>query len=272
MDPSFPPAAAQQPVTPSRQRFLQRMAALSIHPAARDYYVRWAEAWIKAHGNRSADTTSAFFAALGRSARLADWQFRQAVDAVRILAHDILAIPWAAAFDWHSLADQARSLAPTHRTFARESIPVSRSVGILPASLLNPAATGQVSGASQVAGASLLQTVPGAPRSVDPSTELALIIDSLRRSVRLKNHAVATEETYVHWSARFIRFCFQALGQHPADAGPPAITCMKSRYSANSRMPSARLPSPNGPPVTPCATVSPLICSSPEPTFVQSRA
>jgi len=32
-------------------------------------------------------------------------QFRQAVDAVRILAREILALPWAAAYDRQGLAD-----------------------------------------------------------------------------------------------------------------------------------------------------------------------
>lgn len=36
--------------------------------------------------------------------------------------------------------------------------------------------------------------------------------------------AMATEETYVHWNCRFIRFCFQMLGQSPQIIGPPAIT------------------------------------------------
>ena len=50
------------------------------------------------------------------------------------------------------------------------------------------------------------------------------IIDSLRREIRLKNMAVATEETYVYWNRRFIRYCHQKLGQSPQAAGPPAIT------------------------------------------------
>ena len=41
---------------------------------------------------------------------------------VRILARDILALPWAAAYDWRGLADQARSLEPDHRTLGRETI------------------------------------------------------------------------------------------------------------------------------------------------------
>ncbi|MCX6878810.1 MAG: hypothetical protein NTW21_34115 [Verrucomicrobia bacterium] len=36
-----PPAA-----TPARLNFLHRLESLAIRPAARDYYVRWAEAWI----------------------------------------------------------------------------------------------------------------------------------------------------------------------------------------------------------------------------------
>jgi hypothetical protein len=52
--------------SPARLAFLQRLEARAIRPAARDYYVRWAEAWTKAHGQRSTDTTTAFFDALGR--------------------------------------------------------------------------------------------------------------------------------------------------------------------------------------------------------------
>ena len=65
-------APAPQPASLSRQRLLQRIDALPIRPAAREYYVRWAESWIKARGNLSADVTTAFFDALGRSALLQD--------------------------------------------------------------------------------------------------------------------------------------------------------------------------------------------------------
>jgi integron integrase len=54
--------------------------------------------------------------------------------------------------------------------------------------------------------------------------ELTNLIDALRRAIRLKGHAVATEETYVYWNRRFIRFCHQKLGQAPYDAGPSAIS------------------------------------------------
>ena len=124
-----------QNISPARMKFIQHIAALPIKPAARDYYVRWAESWTKARGHQSPERTHEYFDALGRSAHLADWQFRQAVDAARVLACDVLTIPWASSFDWRGLSDQARSLEPDHRTLARESIPVaapSRSVGVSP--------------------------------------------------------------------------------------------------------------------------------------------
>ncbi len=191
--------------SPARRKFLARIASLPIKPAARDYYVHWAESWIKARGHHSPERTQAFFDALGRSASIADWQFRQALDAARILACDVLAIPWASAFNWQSLADQARSLEPDHRTLARETILVN-------------------SDPQKVAGASPLQTVPGASRSEDADTDLTNLIDALRRAVRLKGRAVATEETYVYWNRRFIRFCHHKLGQGPYAAGPSAIS------------------------------------------------
>jgi integron integrase len=197
----FSSAAIQstdQPISPARQEFIRRLATLPIKPAARDHYLRWAEAWTKARGHQSAERTQAYFDALGRAAHLADWQFRQAVDATRILACDVLTLSWALSFDWHGLSDQARSLAADHRTLAREAIPVR---AVLPT--LRPASPDQAR---------------------DAEDELREIIDALRRAIRLKNMAMATEETYIHWNSRFTRFCQQKLGQSPRIAGPPAIT------------------------------------------------
>lgn len=196
MSPPPDPEPAGQNVSDARRKFIQRLAALPIKPTARDYYVRWAESWTKARGHQSTGRTQAYFDALGRSAHVADWQFRQAVDAARILACDVLAIPWASSFDWQGLSDQARSLQPDHRTLARETIRVSAT----------------------------LPPAPAPEQTTDPVAELTRLIDSLRRIIRIKNKAVATEETYVYWNRRFIRFCFGVLGQSPQAIGPPAIT------------------------------------------------
>ena len=198
MSPLSEPDPSGQSITPTRQRFLQRLAELPIKPAAHGYYVRWAEAWNKALGHRSAERTQAFFDALGRSAHIADWQFRQAVSAVRILAREILAIPWADTFDWQGLYDQARMLESDHRTLGRETIQVRAELPAPPAGLSGP--------------------LP------ETGVEIDRIADALRRAIRLAGLAYATEKTYVHWTVRFTRFCLEYLKQTPREAVPPAIT------------------------------------------------
>jgi len=186
------------PDSPTRLLFLQRLEALSIKPTTHKYYVQWAEAWTRIRGDRSADSTTAFFDALGRSTHLFDWQFRQAVSAVRILARDILALPWAAAYDWCGLADQAKSLEHDHRTHGREAIQVRAELPAPPAE-------------------------PSGPLP-ETGTEIARIADALRRAIRLAGLAYATEQTYVHWANRFTRFCLEMLKQTPRDAVPAGIT------------------------------------------------
>ena len=205
--------------------FLARLEAEGVKPAARPHLFRWAKAWAQDTDRTDPAATTAFFEALGRQTSIADWQkhrgpevfwtqrsearrarrraappsqYRQAVDAVRILARDVLHLPWAADFDWQGLSDQARALGPGHRTLLREAKPVPAPVGQSNAADLTPP--------------------PG------EAEEIQRIDNALRRSIRLANLAVATEETYTLWSKRFTRFCFRRLGQSPATLGPPAIT------------------------------------------------
>jgi len=79
-----------QPTSELRTAFIQRLGRLPIKPKAISHYVRWAECWTKARGQKSPQRTREWFEALGRSTSIADWQLRQAVDASRILATDIL--------------------------------------------------------------------------------------------------------------------------------------------------------------------------------------
>ena len=208
--PTTPPPDGSA-ATPARLNFLQRLETHAIRPTARDYYVRWAEAWINARGNRSADTTTAYFDALGRSTHLADWQFRQAVHAVRILACEVLSLPWAPAFDWQGLADQAKSLEPSHRTLGREVIQVR---AVLP------------------------PPPPSDPNAPLPEigAETDRITEELRRAIRLGGLAYATEQTYVQWCVRFTRFCLTRLKQTPQAGGTGAITAYLDYLALESRV------------------------------------
>ncbi len=94
----------------------------TIPPKAKPYYARWVAQWMKVEGGgTSAKATHGFFDSLGRRPHLKDWQFRQAVEAVRLWATRIARHPWASTFDWNGLADQAADLLPDHQTLLRES-------------------------------------------------------------------------------------------------------------------------------------------------------
>ncbi len=117
---------------------------------------------------------------------------------MRIPAHPLLSLPWAAAYHWQGLADQARSLEPSHRTLGRETIQVRAEIPALPAGACGP--------------------LP------ETDAEIERIVEALRRAIRLAGLAYATEQTYVNWNVRFTRFWLMKLKLTPRDAGPAAIT------------------------------------------------
>jgi integron integrase len=169
---------------------------------ARPHLIRWVRKWAETVTDRSTrESTVAYFETLGRDPNLAPWQFQQCVRAVAWFARDTLHLPWAAGFDWRALAESARPLEPDHRTHARETIRV----------------------AAQSASSDFTPPTQEG-RLPTPEAEVARICEEIRRSARLGGLAYETEKTYVHWNARFTRFCLAKLQQTPQAAGTPAIT------------------------------------------------
>jgi len=54
--------------------------------------------------------------------------------------------------------------------------------------------------------------------------EIQCVITTLRKVIRCKNMAVTTEQTYVSWNSRFIRYCHRRLGQTAREAGTDAVS------------------------------------------------
>lgn len=81
-----------------------------IRPNEYPYYHRWADSWLKSGGSGSAEETGRFFDGLLKAGHLFDWQFVQAVCAVRLCACEVRKLAWAAAFDWVLLEREARVL------------------------------------------------------------------------------------------------------------------------------------------------------------------
>lgn len=105
--------------------YAEKTRRCNVPPRSIPWYVKHVERYIKAHPERRLATHTEhelnhYLDDLGRTGKMADWQFKQAVDALRILFVDIVRAPWAAAFPWRFWADSATALPNDHATLARD--------------------------------------------------------------------------------------------------------------------------------------------------------
>jgi len=108
--------------------YLECLRKASIPEKQMRWYVKRVEAFIKAQNGLkiktlSGDDIARYFETIGRQNRLPCWQFRQSIDAIRILYCDLLATPAAREVDWRFWLDSARELGAEHPTTARQLTP-----------------------------------------------------------------------------------------------------------------------------------------------------
>ena len=130
---------------------------------------------------------------LGGSGRLEDWQYAQAVEALRIFFSAGVRVGWAAEFDWVYWKDSACQLGPKHATVARE----------VPTSALPQPERGRSKG------------YLGEVRSKHPE-----VITSLVAEIRRRAYSIRTEQAYEQWACRFIAFC---SGRDPRTLGAAEV-------------------------------------------------
>jgi len=100
------------------------LKAYRVPAKAIPWYRRRVEGYIEAPPDRrlrdhTPDDLETSLNDMGRDARLSDSQFRQIVDALRLLFQKVLAVPWSAQFDWRRWSDGSKELGVDHRTVAR---------------------------------------------------------------------------------------------------------------------------------------------------------
>ena len=115
------------PSAPSRffENVLSCLAKGSVPEWQRRWYVERIEESIKAHEGRKIKSLSGsdirrYFELIGRQDRLAGWQFRQCVDAIRILYCEALATAVCREADWNYWLNSAKELDADHPTTARQ--------------------------------------------------------------------------------------------------------------------------------------------------------
>jgi len=165
-------------------KYILKTAAYNVPERARRWYVRHAEVFIKAHSERRLSTLTAddiehYLKEKGRSEKLTDWQFKQLVDALRILFIGVVSSAWAAKFDWSGWQAGARELPADHATIARRAIKGNHSK-----TLSDSAPSDKAVNQFKL-------------RFPELYSRFIAVIRGLQYSIR-------TEKTYLFWVARFV--------------------------------------------------------------------
>ena len=144
------------------------------------WYVARVEAFLKEVQPESVRQVTAqevndFFDRKSRDTALEDWQFAQLVDAIQILLVDLAYAPATSGVDWAYWKEGARAIGSRHPTVARD---------------YDPADTAKQRGPGFYGDA---QRFP--------------VLRELARTLRAKQYAIRTEQSYVDWCGRFLAFC-----------------------------------------------------------------
>lgn len=111
-----------------RKAYVKHLTREGIPAKLHSYYLLRANQFIQsAHGRHPGDLMpediTGILEIFGRDGNLADWQFVQLVDAIRILLSVHLMSPAAAKVDWAYWKASSRSVSGDHATTAREHSP-----------------------------------------------------------------------------------------------------------------------------------------------------
>ncbi len=114
-------------------RYIELLCKQGVKSSSARWYVIRAEQYINAYPDKKLhehqpDDVTHFLQKIGRAGRINDWQFRQAVDAIRNLFR-LITNKWENEFDWQYWIDSSQSLSQEHRTIARETMPYTDKQG-----------------------------------------------------------------------------------------------------------------------------------------------
>ncbi len=161
------------------------------------HFSRWVRGWQAGGAASSADATRRHFEELGRRTGIADWQYRQAVQAVALWCQHLGDHSWMAGFDWNALAEEFVSLEPGHRSLLRETELTPSEAPDFTAAKNSSESTPQ----GKNGGLPPDSTATQAERQA-----MAELISRSRKAIRVAGLAVATEQTYLSWISRFALF------------------------------------------------------------------
>lgn len=159
-------------------RYLEVLKLFRISEQCWPWYRRHVEAFIDFTPGirlieRDAEHVERWLNHSGRNADFSDWQFRQRVDALRLLYCHFVKLTWAASFDWDYWASGATRLEASHATVTRTYELIDQAVE-------------------------------------QQDNHLARLSPEIYRkflvAIRIPEYAANTEKSYLGWINRFLRF------------------------------------------------------------------
>ena len=173
------------------KKYLQILKDHEVPQSAMRWYVKRVEDYVKNYpeiklSNHSNQLVTSYLEKLSRNPRITDWQFKQAVDALKVLFVEIVKTNWAETFSWSEWIESATDLPHSHQTVART---YNRPTNSLPENN----ETNSISASDD----SLIVKV----RSLFPGE-----FNKLVSEIRIKNYSYSTERTYEKWVARYFAY------------------------------------------------------------------
>lgn len=177
-----------EPTTVYSSEFWDNYALFLLKQGVSKKYVNWyilrTKQYIATHPNQHIRThthqqVEEYLNKASRETHLKPWQFRQIIDAIRILFSLALKFTWASEFDWEYWIAAAKILEADHVTVARD---YNESLAEL----------------------DLLNEEERCSRELYEKYQP--ILAEVVKVVRLKNYSMRTEKTYRAWIARFFYF------------------------------------------------------------------
>ena len=167
-------------------KYISKTKVYKVPERARQWYVRRVEAFINAHAGRklaalSGDDVRDFLDVIGRNECIEDWQFKQSIEALRILFVELVRPAWVNGFDW------AIPLPTDNRSLSGDEVDVP--------------ATGSLLGPVKVK-----VTKSGQGLVSKCAIQFPELFERFVAEIRVRQYSIRTEESYVDWIARFIAF------------------------------------------------------------------
>lgn len=128
--PTLPTTRREDGAPSNWDRYLDLLARRGVPEKMRPWYVRRVEGFLKARRPASlsqvmAEEIAGYLQEESAQAQLADWQFRQRVDALQLLFVDLAQCPAGKAIDWDWWKAGGRPLESDHPTVARSQPPAA---------------------------------------------------------------------------------------------------------------------------------------------------